>query len=75
MNTEQAISHISSLPASEQIQVINAIWDGLPEDVSDLMPTSEKAIPKERLAEYNAKPSNLVSEAELSAELNKRKQT
>jgi len=74
MSIEQAINSLSSLSASEQLQVVSAIWDSLPEDVSDLLPNSEKAILDERLAKYRANPQDLITEEELREELRKRKQ-
>ena len=75
MSIEQAINSISSLSASEQIQVVSAIWDSLPEDVSDLMPVSEKAILEDRLLKYKTNPDDVITEDELKEELAKRKST
>ena len=73
MSIEQAINSISALSISEQLQVVNAIWDNLPEDVSDLMPAAEKAILEERLAKFQKDPTNLISEEELKTELRERR--
>ena len=73
MSIERAINSISSLSASEQIQVVNAIWGNLPEDISELMPVTEQKILEERLAKFQKDPTNLISEEELKAELKKRK--
>ena len=74
MNIKQAISSISSLSTAEQIQVVSAIWDNLPEDVSGLMPATEKVILEERLAKFQNDPTNLISEEELKIELRKRRE-
>ena len=73
MSIEQAINSISALSISEQLQVVNAIWDNLPEDVSDLMPATEKVILEERLAKFQNDPTNLISEEELKTELRERR--
>lgn len=73
MSIEQALSSITSLSPAEQMRIVSAIWENLPDDVADLMPPSEKRILDERLAKYRADPDNVITEQELKDELNNRR--
>jgi putative addiction module component (TIGR02574 family) len=69
MTVEQAISDISSLPLDDQLKVVQAIWDRLPE--SSTLPLSDAARNElvRRLASYTTDPSTLLTEAQLRAKM------
>ena len=69
MNVEQAINDISSLSASEQIQVVSAIWDNLPDDVIWPDIGNEKAILKHRLAKFKIIPTTSFPKKHLKQKL------
>ncbi len=73
MTIEQAISTLSALSTADQQRVVSAIWDNLPDDLSYLMPDSEKQILDARLAKYKADPTNVITEEELRDELRNRR--
>ena len=65
MTAEQAISDISALPFDEQLKVVQAIWDRLP-DSSTLKPTDDARRELERrVASYTSDPSTLMTESQL----------
>jgi putative addiction module component (TIGR02574 family) len=69
MTVEQAISDISSLPVDDQLKVVQAIWDRLPE--SSTLPLSDAARSElvRRVANYTADPTSLMTEAQLRARM------
>ena len=73
MSIEQVISSISALSPADQLRVVNAIWENLPNDVAEMVPPDEAKILKDRLESFEANPMSLVSEDELRNELNERR--
>ena len=69
MTVEQAISDISSLPVDDQLKVVQAIWDRLPE--SSMLPLSDAARSElvRRVASYTADATSLMTEAQLRARM------
>ena len=64
MTLEQVINDISALPASDQLQVVQAIWDRLPKDVGTELSAAQQAELDRRWAEYKADPSTALTEDE-----------
>lgn len=64
MTVEQVINDISALPPSDQIRVVQAIWDRLPKDVGTELSVAKQAELDRRWAEYKAVPSTALTEAE-----------
>jgi putative addiction module component (TIGR02574 family) len=64
MTVEQAIKDISALPPNDQLRVVQAIWDRLPEGVGTELTESQRAELDLRWAEYQADPSTALSEEE-----------
>lgn len=65
MTVEQAISVISALPVEEQLRVVQAIWDRLPESAT-LTPSDDARRELERrVAKYTTDPSTLMTEEQL----------
>lgn len=64
MTVEQAIKDISALPPNDQLRVVQAIWDRLPEGVGTELTESQRAELDLRWAEYRADPSTALSEEE-----------
>ena len=64
MTVEQVINHISALPPSDQLRVVQAIWDRLPKDVGTELSAAQQAELYRRWAEYKADPSSALTEDE-----------
>ncbi len=64
MTVEQAIKDISALPPNDQLRVVQAIWDRLPEGVGTELTESQRAELDRRWEEYKADPSTALSEEE-----------
>ena len=64
MTLEQAINDISALPPTDQIRVVQAIWDRLPKDVGTELSATQQAELDRRWGEYKANPSTAVTEDE-----------
>lgn len=64
MTVEQLINDISAMPPSDQLRVIQAIWDQLPDGVGTELSDSQRAELDRRWAEYKANPSTAFSEEE-----------
>lgn len=64
MTVEQAITDISALPPSDQLRIVQAIWDRLPDGIGTELTDSQRAELDRRWAEYKAKPSTALSEEE-----------
>ncbi|MCY2982997.1 MAG: addiction module protein [Planctomycetota bacterium] len=64
MTVEQVINDISALPPSDQIRVVQAIWDRLPKYVGTELSAAKQAELDRRWAEYKADPSTALTEAE-----------
>ncbi|QDV61055.1 addiction module protein [Crateriforma conspicua] len=62
MTVEQAISDISALPPSDQLRIVQAIWDQLPSGVGTELTDLQRAELDRRWAEYKADPSTALSE-------------
>ena len=69
MTVEQAIKDISALPLNDQLRVVQAIWDRLPEGVGTELTESQRAELDRRWAEYKADPSTALSEEEFRARI------
>ncbi len=64
MTVEQVINDISALPPSDQIRVVQAIWDRLPKDAGTELSAAQQAELDRRWAEYKADPSSALTEEE-----------
>lgn len=64
MTLEQVINDISALPPSDQLRVVQAIWDRLPKDVGTELSETQQAELDRRWAEYKADPSIALTEDE-----------
>ena len=64
MTVEQVINHISALPPSDQLRVVQTIWDRLPKDVGTELSVAQQAELDRRWAEYKADPSLALTEDE-----------
>lgn len=65
MTVEQAISDISALSVDEQLTVVQAIWDRLPESTTPSLSSEAQRELDRRVAKYQADPSTLMTESEL----------
>jgi len=64
MTVEQAINDISALPPSDQLRIVQAIWDRLADGVGNELSDSQLAELDCRWAEYKANPSTALTEEE-----------
>jgi putative addiction module component (TIGR02574 family) len=64
MTPEQVIDDISALPPSDQLRVVQAIWDRLHKDVGPELSAAQQAELDRRWAEYTADPSAALTEGE-----------
>ena len=69
MTVEQAISDISSLPFDDQLKVVQAIWDRLPESSTLSLSDAARDELVRRVASYTADPTTLLTEAQLRAKM------
>ena len=65
MTVEQAISDIASLPLEEQLLVVQAIWDRMPQDAGTSLTDQQRAELDRRLASYQANPDSALTESQL----------
>lgn len=64
MTIEQVINEISALPPSDQIQVVQAIWDRLPKDAGTELSVAQQAELDRRWADYKEDPFAALNEDE-----------
>jgi putative addiction module component (TIGR02574 family) len=64
MTVEQAMNDISALPPSDQLRIVQAIWDRLADGVGTELSDSQHAELDRRWSEYKADPSTALSEQE-----------
>lgn len=69
MTVEQAISDISSLPLEEQLLVVQAIWDRMPQDAGTTLNDQQRAELDRRLASYRANPDSALTESQLREQI------
>ncbi len=69
MTVEQAISDISSLPLDDQLKVVQAIWDRLPESSAPALSDTARSELARRVASYTADPTTLMTKAQLRARM------
>jgi putative addiction module component (TIGR02574 family) len=69
MTAEQAISDISALPIDDQLRVVQAIWDRLPETSTLSLGDDARRELERRVAKYTADPSTLMTEDQLRARM------
>lgn len=62
MTVEQAISHISTLSPFDQLRVVQAIWDRLPDEFGTALSPLQREELDRRWAEYKTDPSTALSE-------------
>jgi putative addiction module component (TIGR02574 family) len=65
MNIDQAISEIATLPISDRLRMVHAIWDTLPDDISLPVSPEQQAELDRRLAAHRANPESSISLEEL----------
>jgi putative addiction module component (TIGR02574 family) len=64
MAVEKAINDISALPPSDQLRIVQAIWDRLADGVGTELSDSQRAELDRRWAEYKADPLTALTEEE-----------
>ncbi len=69
MTVEQAISDISALPLDDQLKVVQAIWDRLPESLTVTPNDAARSELARRVASYTADSTTLMTEAQLRARM------
>ncbi|PAY18116.1 toxin [Rhodopirellula sp. SM50] len=69
MTVERAISDISSLPLEEQLLVVQAIWDRMPQDAGTTLTDRQRAELDRRLASYRENPDSALTESQLREQI------
>ncbi|QEF98096.1 Putative addiction module component [Stieleria maiorica] len=69
MTVEQAISEISSLSIDEQLRVVQAIWDRMPQDAGTALSDRQRAELDRRLADYRDNPDSALTESQLRKQI------
>tara|TARA_R110002073_G_C9362565_1_gene571582 strand:- start:346 stop:570 length:225 start_codon:yes stop_codon:yes gene_type:complete len=69
MTVEQAISDISSLPLEEQLLVVQAIWDRMPQDAGTTLTDQQRAELDRRWESYRANPDSALTESQLREQI------
>ena len=64
MSVEDVINLVSELPPSDQLLVVQAIWDRLPSNVGIEVTLEQKMELDRRWAEYKANPESGLTEEE-----------
>ncbi|WP_417735476.1 addiction module protein [Rosistilla oblonga] len=64
MTVEQVINDLAALPPSDQLRVVQAIWDQLPRDAGTELSEAQQAELNRRWSEYQADPSSALTEDE-----------
>lgn len=64
MTLEQVMNDISALPPSDQLRVVQLIWDRLPKDIGTELSSAQQAELDRRWTEYKADPSKALTEDE-----------
>lgn len=64
MSVEDVINFISALPTSDQLRVVQAIWDRLPREVGTKLTSEQKVELDRRWAEFKANPDRCLTEDE-----------
>ena len=64
MTLEEVINDIAALSPSDQLRVVQAIWDGLSKDIGTELSSSQQAELDRRWAEYKSDPSTALTEDE-----------
>lgn len=70
MTVEQAISDISTLSIDEQLRVVQAIWDALPQHVGTELTVAQKAELDRRWKSYEANPELALSQEGFRQQIN-----
>ena len=70
MTVEQAISDISVLSPDEQLRVVQAIWDALPQHVGTDLTSAQKNELDRRWEQYRANPESALSQEEFRKQVN-----
>lgn len=70
MTVEQVISDISTLSIDEQLRVVQAIWDALPQHVGTELNLMQKLELDRRWTAHQANPELALSENEFRRQIN-----
>ncbi|MFO0943643.1 MAG: addiction module protein [Pirellulales bacterium] len=64
MTLEQVMSEISALSPSDQLRLVQEIWDRLPKDVGTELSSAQQAELDRRWAEFKKDPTKALTEEE-----------
>jgi putative addiction module component (TIGR02574 family) len=73
MNIDQTITDLSTLPVSDRLRVVHAIWDTLPDDVDISLTLEQRAEIDRRLAAHEADPASAISHDEIMRRIKNRR--
>jgi putative addiction module component (TIGR02574 family) len=69
MTVEQAISNIASLPLEDQLRVVQAVWDRMPQNAGTTLTDQQRSELDRRLSKYRAKPDSALTESQLRQQI------
>ncbi|QDS89620.1 Putative addiction module component [Rosistilla ulvae] len=69
MTVEQVINDLAALPPSDQLRIVQAIWDQLPRDVGTELSEAQQAELNRRWSEYQTDPSSALTEDEFREQI------
>ncbi|TWU23505.1 addiction module protein [Novipirellula artificiosorum] len=69
MTVEQAISDVASLPLEDQLRVVQAIWDRMPQDAGTSLTDPQRTELDRRLASYHANSDSALTESQLRKQI------
>ncbi len=64
MSLEQVISQVSALSTTDQLRLVQEIWDRLPKDVGTQLTLAQRLELDRRWSEYKNDPSTALTEEE-----------
>lgn len=71
MTLEQVISEVSALSLTDQLRLVQAIWDRLPKDVGTQLTPAQQLELDQRWSEYKNDPSTALTEEDFRERVKK----
>jgi len=74
MTIEKTISRIAQLSVSEQLQIINSVWDNMGDGAATELSDSQRRELDRRMDKYRQDPKTAMTESELREKLKARRE-
>ena len=69
MTVEKAITDIASLPLEDQLRVVQAVWDRMPQNAGTTLTDQQRAELDRRLSNYHENPESASTESQLRQQI------